>query len=163
MKATEGDFRQWLFVSNRGPRSIYYLKTALPTIANCFMLAFCPLIVRICWELSSNDDLACFSNAFALRRVEGQTLLTHRESSPRRRLTRGKVRQGCHIAWDLEPGLNWWEHAINSPGNFHRAVCVSHRLSCSGHRCEKAFEIVKGLENSLRKLSENSYYPTTPF
>ena len=26
--------------------------------------------------------LACFSNAFALRRVEGQTLLTHRESSP---------------------------------------------------------------------------------
>ena len=32
--------------------------------------------------MSSNDDLACFSNAFALRRVEGQTLLTHRDRRP---------------------------------------------------------------------------------
>lgn len=41
-----------------------------------------------------------------LRRVEGQTLLTHRESSPGDGLTRGTVgARGCHIAWDLEPGL----------------------------------------------------------
>ena len=66
----------------QGPALNLLSENSATNHCKLFMLAFCPLIVRICWELSSNDDLACFSNAFALRRVEGQTLLTHHDRRP---------------------------------------------------------------------------------